>query len=159
MQKVEVRKGDLFTYPEHLAHGVNCAGAMGKGIAIKFKEHWPEMYQEYRDRCHRGLIIPGACWSWWDDFGPVYNHEGRLVEAGRFIFNLAIKSHWRLPASYVSLKGSLKNLVREMDENGINEVAMPWIGCGLGGLQQKTVQKLMEKALDGSDKKFIIYEL
>lgn len=159
MQKLEVRKGNLFTYPKHLAHGVNCAGAMGKGIAIKFKEHWPDMYQEYRNQCNQGLIIPGSCWSWRDDIESAHNCEGNMIESGRFVFNLAIKSHWRLPASHLSLKNSLKNLVQKMDENNIGEVAMPWIGCGLGGLKQKTVQTFMEKILDGTNKKFIIYEL
>lgn len=41
---------DLFEISNY-AHGCNCAGAMGKGIALQFKDKFPKMYLEYKRRC------------------------------------------------------------------------------------------------------------
>ena len=53
-------EGNLFDY-EHqaYAHGVSNLGRMGKGIAATFKELYPEMFQEYRNLCHKKLLEPG----------------------------------------------------------------------------------------------------
>lgn len=173
-QNIEIIKGDLFhAYTGyktndgdrckiHLAHGVNCVGAMGAGIAVSFKNKFPDMYQEYNARCKRGLLIPGYCWVWqttWDD-GHFYNKDGRIEmrQVDYTIYNLAIKSHWKLPASYVAMEGSLKNLAKELKEREVKEIAMPWIGCGLGGLSKQVVKKLLENTLASSTTKVIIYE-
>jgi O-acetyl-ADP-ribose deacetylase (regulator of RNase III) len=159
--RIEICEGSLFKSDGHLAHGVNCAGAMGKGIAVEFKRRFPEMYEKYRARCGEGLIIPGSCWSWYHEGGDVvFAKSGRLEEVpGRYIFNLAIKAHWRLPASYVAIKGSVTNLIKEMKEHDIDTVSMPWIGCGLGGLQKNVVRRILEKALEGESLLFRVYEL
>jgi len=46
--------GDLFANASSVqafAHGCNCAGAMGAGIAVGFRTRYPAMYEEYRRRC------------------------------------------------------------------------------------------------------------
>lgn len=42
--------GDIFSISgiSCYAHGCNCAGAMGKGIALQFKKRFPQMYLQYR---------------------------------------------------------------------------------------------------------------
>ncbi len=56
-----IEKGDIFNIGgvNNYAHGCNCAGAMGKGIALQFKNKYPKMYSEYRARCKDGLFNPG----------------------------------------------------------------------------------------------------
>lgn len=43
-----IEKGDIFRIDgvSSYAHGCNCAGAMGKGIAVQFKSKYPDMYLE-----------------------------------------------------------------------------------------------------------------
>ena len=39
------------------AHGCNCAGAMGKGIAVQFKSKYPDMYLEYKPVSYTHLDV------------------------------------------------------------------------------------------------------
>ena len=46
--------GDLFDNAHGVrafAHGCNCQGSMGAGVAKTFRARYPEMYEEYRRRC------------------------------------------------------------------------------------------------------------
>ena len=58
-----IEKGDIFRLEgvTSYAHGCNCAGAMGKGIAVSFKQRLPEMYAEYKELCRNGQFKPGTC--------------------------------------------------------------------------------------------------
>ena len=71
--------GDLFAN-EHqaqaLAHGCNCQGVMGAGIALGFRERYPAMYSEYRRRCQAAprQFNPGEVFLWKDAALPwVFN--------------------------------------------------------------------------------------
>ena len=150
MKKNELKivKGDLFTHSGGvLAHGVNAAGAMGAGIAVLFKARWPEMYEEYRRECKEGNIIPGMSWKW-DERSAYYNSRTKAAEESTaLIYNLAIKSHWRNPASYNAIEASVDAMLADMAANKFFCVAMPWIGCGLGGLNQQHVTKILKRCL------------
>ena len=50
-----------------LTNTVNCVGVMGKGVAIEFKTRYPAMFEDYRERCRRGEVKPGALHLWEDD--------------------------------------------------------------------------------------------
>lgn len=172
---VQIHKGNLFDADMDyrvLAHGVNCAGAMGAGIAVEFKKRFPVMYEAYRHECREGRLIPGMAWLFEDseEIAPIYGTQGRLEEAyiSTWVYNLAIKSHWRLPATYNAVEASLKNMVESLQEQNLErvkfgseftEVSMPWIGCGLGGLDKGFVKKLMEKSVKGTDITIHVYEL
>lgn len=157
---VIVHKGDLFhqARSKNLAHGVNCAGVMGAGIATEFKRQFPDMFDRYNSLCRDGRIIPGQCWPWREvEITMGFNSSNRIeeVEEGIYIYNLAIKSHWKLSATYEALKSSLDNMVSHMEKNNIVDVSMPWVGCGLGGLEQNKVKKIMNKSI--KDKKIIFH--
>lgn len=72
---------------------------------------------------------------------------------------MAIKAHWRLPATYNAVEASFSNLIEQMEADAGNAVAMPWIGCGLGGLNKSYVRKIMERVLKDKDIAFHVYEL
>jgi O-acetyl-ADP-ribose deacetylase (regulator of RNase III) len=76
-------KGDLFRQEglRALAHGCNCAGAMGKGIAVEFRSRFPKMYAEYKQRCADGAFTPGEVFTW--------------TEQGLTVFNLGTQKTWR----------------------------------------------------------------
>lgn len=96
---VEFRTGDLFAQADihAIAHGCNAAGAMGKGIAVHFKERWPAMYSEYRARCADGRFNPGDVFVWED--------------AGVTVFNLGTEKHWRTGATLEAIERSLTEMV------------------------------------------------
>src|SRR5690606_4981335 len=103
-------------------------------------------FLSYKDRCKNGLIIPGSVWHWTEvENQPFYDKRGCIVERETIysVYNLAIKAHWRLPATYNAVEASFINLVKQMEVNGDNAVAMPWIGCSLGGLNKSHVRKIM----------------
>jgi len=115
------RIGKLFDY-EHQAygHGVSTTGKMGRGIAIEFKERFPTMYSEYRALCSERKLQPGDAFLYSEKNSP-------------YIFNLLTQD---------SLKGAqkeyLRKSIRQMHNHAlvhdITDIAIPEIGCGLGGL-------------------------
>ena len=60
---IQFVKGDLLeSEAEALVNTVNTVGVMGKGIALQFREAFPENYRDYRDvrhigNCHRNIPI------------------------------------------------------------------------------------------------------
>jgi O-acetyl-ADP-ribose deacetylase (regulator of RNase III) len=118
--------GDLFTcgIPD-IAHGVNCAGVMGAGIAVQFRNRYPLMYESYRRRCLKhGGMIPGDVMSW--------KHDD-----GRVIFNLATQPLPGPSAQPWMITAAVGRMITEAHhDSGIARVAMPLIGCGIGGLAQ-----------------------
>lgn len=161
---VTIKKGDLFSHDSKspastcIGHGVNSAGAMGAGIAVQFKKRFPEMFQEYRNRCNSGLIFPGITWVWKEDTGIYLTKQEHLGEDCIWIYNLAIKAHWKLDATYEAIEASLKNMAIHMNENSLQEVGLPWIGCGLGGLEKTKVKTIMEKISKEYKINIIVYE-
>ena len=140
---------DLFQFRSmcSIAHGVNCVGAMGKGVAVIVKNTWPQMYEEYKTRCSEGRMLPGTCWPWkyegkWNKstIDPTFGQSFQLDFFVRllYVYNVTVKAHWRLPATETMVDGGLKSLFYEMQQNKDTEVAMPMIGCGLGGLDWDT---------------------
>ena len=43
-----------------LVNAVNCVGVMGKGIALQFKQAFPEMFASYRKAVAAGEVKPGS---------------------------------------------------------------------------------------------------
>jgi O-acetyl-ADP-ribose deacetylase (regulator of RNase III) len=126
------KEGDLFASGlPALAHGVNCRGVMGAGIAIQFRQRWPEMYESYRKRCTKpGEINPGYGSLFPGDVVP-----WRDTRTGALIFNLATQldpgpcaQQWMITTA----AGRMISMARY--DYGITEIGLPLIGCGIGGL-------------------------
>src|SRR5689334_1107376 len=105
--------GDLFANrfdAQALAHGCNCQGSMGAGIATGFRDRWPEMFQEYRRRCKakpRQFNL-GDCWLWRNDHSPA-------------IFCLGTQEAvWRARASYEAIETALGRMRQQADEHRIS---------------------------------------
>jgi O-acetyl-ADP-ribose deacetylase (regulator of RNase III) len=128
-----IEYGDIFKLEGiyNYAHGCNCAGAMGKGIAIQFKETFPEMYKEYKKKCTAGTFKLG------DVF--VYRH------LNGYVFNLATQETWRTKANILSIEQAIKSMLSFANESNINQIALPKIGAGLGGLNWQIVKYSIEK--------------
>jgi len=126
------REGDLFgSGVMALAHGVNCQGVMGAGIAVQFRGRWPKMFESYRKRCMRGEMIPGDILPWKTDSGTV-------------IFNLATQRAPGPNARPWMVAAALGRMITEAHHDfGITEIAMPWIGCGIGGLAGNDLRRCL----------------
>lgn len=144
---VEHRTGDLFAQPDlaALAHGCNCAGAMGAGIAVQFKKRWPAMYAEYKRRCADGRFTPGDVFAWED--------------GGVTVFNLGTEKHWRTGATIDFIERSARALVAECEARKVAAVGMPRIGAGYGGLAWPNVEAALERACAGSAVRMVVVSL
>jgi len=143
--------GDLFDN-EHgaqaVAHGCNCQGSMGAGIAKNFRARYPEMYEEYRRRCKaepRQFNL-GECWLWKADNQP-------------WVFNLGTQEgYWRARASYEAIDTALRSMRQQADVEGITRIAVPRIGVGYGGLSWKKVRAIVEAVFGDWHGTLVVYE-
>ncbi len=157
---LEIRKDSLFSFEGAIGHGVNSVGKMGAGIAVHFKKAYPDMFAKYAALCDEGKLFPGMVMPWVEEAAePVYAATGQLTYDRRVIYNMVIKGHWKNPASYEALKTCLGKVKNHATRFGIQEVALPWIGCGHGQLSKESVRKLIESFNQNSDFRYIIYDI
>jgi len=121
---------------EALVNTVNCDGFMGKGIALQFKQAWPENFDVYAKACRAEAVRPGRMFIW---------ETGRMVNP-RYIINFPTKRHWREKSRIEDIRDGLRALVEEVRRLGIKSIAVPPLGCGNGGLDWKDVRPLIESA-------------
>ncbi|MER6025357.1 macro domain-containing protein [Streptomyces sp. NPDC001851] len=140
------REGDLFSAQdaEALAHGCNCAGAMGRGIAVEFKNRWPDMYATYRRKCQDGEFPVGACFPW-------------KTPQGLVIYNLGTQRHWRAPARLPDVVNAVEAMCTHAVSHGISRIAMPRIASGLGRLTWAEVEKAITPAVESKELTVIVY--
>lgn len=124
-------EGDLFNYPNlgAFAHGCNCAGSMGKGIALEFKNRFPKMYHAYRKECKDGRFNPGDVFVW---------KKGQII-----IFNLGTQKTWRTKATLVAIATSVQKMMRLATDMSVHSIGIPRIGAGLGGLNWEDVKQIL----------------
>lgn len=124
---ITVRTGDIFkSKAQTLTNTVNCVGIMGKGIALEFKNKYPDMFREYEKLCKAGEV----------KLGKPYIYK-TLVEP--MILNFPTKDHWRSTANLNSIIQGLEYLKMHYKEWGIKSLAMPPLGCGNGQLEWRVV--------------------
>jgi O-acetyl-ADP-ribose deacetylase (regulator of RNase III) len=148
---IEFITGDLFANRHGarvLAHGCNCQGSMGAGIATGFRDRYPAMFAEYRRRCKaepREFNL-GDAWLWKEDGRP-------------WVFNLGTQEGvWRARASYEAIEDALQSMREQADSEGLPSIAIPRIGAGYGGLSWKKVPALLEKVFADWTGTLYVYE-
>jgi len=143
--------GDLFANEYDapaLAHGCNCIGSMGTGIAVGFRERYPDMYEEYRRLCKAKprLFNPGDCFLWKATDKP-------------WVFNLATQENtWRSRATYEWVEQALRAMRSRSEAENVGAIAIPRIGTGYGGLSWKKLRPLIEHVFEGWDGMLYVYE-
>ena len=147
---IRFTKGNLLTAnAEALVNAVNTVGVMGKGIALQFKEEFPENFAIYADACKSGELVPGKL--------LITNEKNRDGEE-KTIINFPTKLNWRNPSKYEYIRDGLAELVKAIGERKITSFAIPPLGCGNGGLKWEIVKGLIEEALNDVDADISIYE-
>lgn len=128
---VEVVSGDIWqTSAKAIVVPVNTVGVAGKGLALQCKRLYPEWYVAYRKACERKEIKPGRVWVW-------------SSEDGRYIIAFPTKEHWRQSSRLNDIRLGLYHLVRVMRAYEIPSIAIPALGCGLGGLEWDVVRSMI----------------
>lgn len=124
------RKGDLFsTDAPAIGHGVNCQGLMGAGVAKIFKDKFPKNYQAYYDVCDLKFLQPGETFV--------------RSEDGLFIFNMATQNQPGPDAQYRWVLLAATDAMKQADKLNLDRIAIPQIGCGIGGLNWEPVEKIL----------------
>jgi O-acetyl-ADP-ribose deacetylase (regulator of RNase III) len=133
-----------------LVNTVNTVGVMGKGVALMFKEAYPENFKAYEDACRSEEVKIGKMF--------VTERKGEMF-GPKWIVNFPTKAHWRFSSKMDWIVQGLEDLKRVIKENGIKSVALPPLGAGNGGLAWKDVRSKIEAALSElNDVEVIVYE-
>lgn len=131
---LDERQGSIFDAPVRaLVNPCNTEGIMGKGLALEFKRRFPEAYESYRLACMRKELEPGLIHDYW-------------LEDGRRIVHFPTKTLWRSPSKMAYIEAGLPPLVESVRLNAIESIAIPALGCGLGGLSWTLVKRAIEEA-------------
>lgn len=148
---IEYRSGDILkSDAEALVNTVNCVGVMGRGIALQFKNAFPENFKAYAAACKRERVRPGH----------MFVFETGQLTPPRYIINFPTKRHWRGRSRIEDIEAGLTALVAEIRARRIRSIALPPLGAGLGGLDWTAeVRPQVEAALRAlDDVQVIVYE-
>ena len=147
---IELAQGNLLEADaEALVNTVNCVGFMGKGIALQFKQAWPENFRAYERACHTHEVQPGKMFV---------VPTGRMMNP-KYIVNFPTKRHWRGASRIEDIRAGLKALVQEVKRLGIQSIAVPPLGCGNGWLNWWEVRPMIEQALQAvPDVRVLLFE-
>lgn len=137
-----VSNGDIFnTECEALVNPVNIKGVMGKGLALAFKTKYPAHFENYKRACQSGEMTTEKVLAYQEINGPM-------------IICLATKADWRDSSKIEYVSAGLDDLAKQIKALGVRSIAIPKLGCGLGGLDWNKVRPLIvEKmsTIDGID--------
>ena len=147
---IDYRKGDIFGADvEALVNSVNCVGVMGRGIALQFKQRFPENFRAYRDACEHGIVQPGS----------MFITETSNDQWPRYLINFPTKRHWRGKSKIQDIESGLRSLAREIRWRGIGSIALPALASDLGGLPWTAVKERIDFLLGPvSTAEIIVYE-
>lgn len=135
-----------------LVDAVNCVGVSGKGLALAFKQRFPAYQAAYAQACHQNQVAPGKCFLYATNSrsGSGSGSGSRLPTDPKYIISVPTKRHWRDPSTMQDVKASVEDMVAQLNGLPLNEVrsvAIPALGCGLGGLPWSEVEPMMVTAL------------
>lgn len=139
---IEYTRGNLLEADvEALVNTVNTVGVMGKGIALMFKEAFPENFAAYATACKKREVATGR----------MFVTEQDALLGPRWIINFPTKQHWRARTRMEWIDSGLEDLKRVIREQNIRSIALPPLGCGNGGLDWVAVRSRIEAALGEMD--------
>ncbi|HBI36004.1 MAG: Appr-1-p processing protein [Spirochaetes bacterium GWF1_31_7] len=135
---ITYKTGDLLLDDaQALVNTVNCVGVMGRGIALQFKKRFPDNFKFYEKACKQEAVIPGN----------MFVYETGNVTNPRIIINFPTKRHWRGASRLEDIEAGLENLADVIKKYNIKSIALPSLGCGLGGLDWNIVKPIIENYL------------
>ena len=135
---ITFKTGNIFAEDaEAIVNTVNCVGVMGQGIALQFKNVFPENFAAYAKACRREEVTPGRMFIF---------ETGELTNP-KFIINFPTKRHWKEKSRIEDIDAGLSALAADIRKRQIQSIAVPPLGCGLGGLDWGLVRSRIEATL------------
>lgn len=131
MIEVMTQDDDLFESGcDILVNAVNTMGVARAGIAVEFRRRFPEMYADYQESCLDNNVNIGVPHVWVDDSVLIYNLP-TMVYPG-------------MDAQVEDILAGLVELRTILEMSGsTNSIAIPALGCGVGGLDFEDVLPLI----------------
>jgi O-acetyl-ADP-ribose deacetylase (regulator of RNase III) len=145
-----MNRGNLLSAEvEALVNTVNCVGVMGRGVALQFKDAFPDNFKAYEAACKRGDVVPGR----------MFITETGGLTLPKFIINFPTKRHWRGNSRIEDIDAGLEALVAEVKRRAIRSIAIPPLGAGLGGLDWNDVRpRIVAAFADLPDVDVVLFE-
>jgi O-acetyl-ADP-ribose deacetylase (regulator of RNase III) len=136
---IKLQKGDILrSDAQALVNTVNCVGIMGKGLALQFKKAFPENFEFYAQACELCVVRVGS----------MVVFDRNRITGPRYIINFPTKQHWQSQSRLEDIEAGLQNLVKTVRELHIQSIAIPPLGCGLGGLRWSEVRPRIEASFE-----------
>jgi len=120
---------------EAVVNTVNCVGVMGRGIALQFKNQFPENFKAYVRACKDDAVQPGR----------MFIFETGEFAGPKFVINFPTKRHWRGKSRMEDIDSGLAALAEDVVRLKIRSIAIPPLGSGLGGLNWADVKTRIER--------------
>ena len=146
-------QGNFFDYKADIRiNTVNCVGVMGAGVALLFKNKYPEMNTEYVKLCNQGLIRPGKPHVWKSK--NLFSESSEDI----IIINFPTKDDWKKPSEYSYIIDGLKWLKTYLQDKPNSIITIPALGCGHGGLDWEKVNEMIIDNLSGLETEILVFE-
>lgn len=147
---IEFVSGDFFDFDaDIMINTVNCVGVMGAGVALAFKKRFPEMFDDYAEKCRLGAIRPGLPSVWL---------QKDMISKDIEIINFPTKNHWKNPSEYNYINEGLEWLSNYLKDKSEKVVTLPALGCGHGGLDWNRVRSMIAEKLKNSPAHIYVFE-
>ena len=131
---IQYTRQSIFESPARaICNPVNTVGVSGKGLALAFAKRYPASQGAYVRACRNGTLRTGTVLV--------------VAESEPVIVYFPTKQHWRNPSTMEWIEAGLEDLAMKMEEMELESVAVPKLGCGLGGLDWKEVHEKMRGCL------------
>jgi O-acetyl-ADP-ribose deacetylase (regulator of RNase III) len=138
-------KGNIFqANAQTIVNTVNLRGAMGKGLALEFKNRFPGLFEAYTNDLLDKRLAIGAPTIW----------KGKE----KWVVNFPTKDDWRKPSQYEYIEKGLAALRTKLDEWAVLSLALPALGCGLGSLEWAKVKPMIQASLGDMEMSIEVFE-
>jgi len=138
---IEYKSGNLLdSGAEALVNTINTVGVMGKGIALQFKQAFPDNFKAYEAACRHNQVR----------LGKMFVYHTHTLHSPRLIINFPTKRQWKGKSIIQDIADGLSDLVQVIRSDNVHSIAIPPWGCGSGGLNWREVKPLIEAYLGDS---------
>ncbi|PJF22741.1 MAG: hypothetical protein CUN56_04460 [Phototrophicales bacterium] len=140
--------GDIMTENKVKAYAIPCniEGVINTQIGVRFRDKYPNMAAEYIRLCEAKELKPGGVFMWKE-------RRDNMV-----IFNIGVyQDQFLTLVDPKEIESAFFEIRRLAEQEGIDSIAMPPIGAGLGALRWDSARRSLEKAFRGWNGVLYVY--